>query len=109
MAKSWGMMMFRHYLMDNKFTSWGDHQPLIPLHNDLARPASVRVAKHRSEIIDLTFTDKYLPRKQMPADYNSRHPQCTITDQEFDDQESMSLGSVSVFHQVSRIYCFSAD
>ena len=102
-------MMFRHYLMDNKFTSWGDHQPLIPLHNDLARPASVRVAKHWSEIIDLTFTDKYLLGKQMPADYNSRHPQCTITDQEFDDQESMSLGSVSVFHQVSRIYCFSAD
>ena len=30
LAKSWGMMIFRHYLVGNKFTSWGDHQPLIP-------------------------------------------------------------------------------
>ena len=75
LAKSWGMMMFRHYLVGNKFTSWGDHQPLIPLYNDLTRPAPVRISKHRSKIIDLTFVDKYLPGKQMPADYNSRHPQ----------------------------------
>ena len=74
LAKSWGMMMFRPYLVGNKFTSWGDHQPLIPLYNDLNKPSPVRIAKHRSKIIDLTFTDKYLPGKQMPADYGSRHP-----------------------------------
>ena len=33
------------------------------------------MAKHRSKIIYLTFTDKYLLGKQMPAEYNSRHPQ----------------------------------
>ena len=59
LAKSWGMMMFRPYLVGNKFTSWGDHQPL---YNDLNKPSPVRIAKHRSKIIDLTFTDKMTGR-----------------------------------------------
>ena len=33
LAKSWGIMMFRPYLLGNKFTSLGDHQPLTPLYN----------------------------------------------------------------------------
>ena len=74
LAKVWGMEMFRPYLIGVKFTSWGDHQSLIPLYNDLTRPAPVRVAKHRTRITDLTFTDKYLPGKEMPCDYASRHP-----------------------------------
>ena len=67
--------MFKPYLVGNKFTSWGDHQPLSSLYNDLTRPAPVRISKHRSKIITLTFVDKYLPGKQVPANYNSRHPQ----------------------------------
>ena len=65
------MMMFRPYLVGNQFTSWGDHKPLIHLYNDLNKPATVKIAKNRSKIIDLTFTEKYLPGKQMPADYSS--------------------------------------
>ena len=61
-------------LVGTKFTSWGDHQSLLPFYNDLAKPAPARKAKHRSKIIDLVFTDKYIPGKMIPADYNSRHP-----------------------------------
>ena len=74
LAKMWGMQMFRPYLVGTKFTSWGDHQPLLPFYNDLTKPAPARIAKHRSRIIDLEFTDKYLPGKKIPSDYNSRHP-----------------------------------
>ena len=75
LAKSWGMNMFRPYLIGTKFTSWGDHQPLLPFYNNLTKPATARINKHRSRITDLVFTDKYLPGKNMPADYTSRHPQ----------------------------------
>ena len=40
----------------------------------MSKAAPVRINKHRTKIIDLRFTDKYLPGKEMPADYNSRHP-----------------------------------
>ena len=75
LAKVWGMTMFRPYLVGTKFTSWGDHQPLLPYYNDLNPQSTARINKHRSRITDLTFTDKYLPGKEMPADFNSRHPQ----------------------------------
>ena len=75
LAKMWGMTMFRPYLIGTKFTSWGDHQPLVPFYNNLAKLATARINKHRTRITDLTFTDKYLPGRQMPADFNSRHPQ----------------------------------
>ena len=74
LGKMWGMMMFRHYLIGVNFTSWGDHQPLLPFYNDLSKAAPVRIAKHRTRILDLKFTDKYIPGKEMPCDYASRHP-----------------------------------
>ena len=74
LTKMWGMTMFRPYLVGTKFTSWGDHQPLLSFYNNLTKPATVRITKHRYKIMDLTFTDKYLPGKKMPGDYNSRHP-----------------------------------
>ena len=74
LAKMWGMTMFRPYLVGTKFTSWGDHQPLLSFYNNLTEPATARITKHRYKIMDLTFTDKYLHGKKMPGDYNSRHP-----------------------------------
>lgn len=74
LAKSWGMDQFRFYLSGHHFTSWGDQKPLIPLYNDMTRPASVRVNKHRQKVQDLSFTDKYMPGKVIPCDFNSRHP-----------------------------------
>ena len=59
------MMMLRPYLVGNQFTSWGDHQPLSTLYNNLSKPSQIRIAEHRSKIIYLTFTNKYL------ADYSS--------------------------------------
>ena len=67
LAKSWGMEQFRYFLSGCKFTSWGDQQPLIPLYNDLTKQASARLNKHRQKIQDLTFTDKYIPGKKIPA------------------------------------------
>ena len=74
LAKMWGMTAFRPYLVGTHFTSWGDQKPLVPLYNELTRNATARINKHRSRILDLSFTDKYLPGSRMPADYLSRHP-----------------------------------
>jgi hypothetical protein len=74
LAKVWGMLLFRHFLIGVHFTSWSDHFPLLPFYNDLNKPAPVRVTKHRNKICDLTFTDKFLKGEVVPADYNSRHP-----------------------------------
>ena len=74
LGKMWGMTTFRPYLIGEAFTSWGDQKPLVPLYNDFSKPASARIAKHRSKLTDLVFVDKYLPGRKMPADYYSRHP-----------------------------------
>ena len=71
---SWGMTQFRHYLVGRPFTSWGDHEPLLAYFNDLTKPGSVRLKKHRQLIQDLSFTDKFIKGKENPADYSSRHP-----------------------------------
>ena len=74
LGKSWGMQMLRPYLIGRPFTSWGDHYPLVPLYNNLSKPASRRVARHRQQVQDLSFTDKFLAGKSNPCDYRSRHP-----------------------------------
>ena len=74
LAKSWGMNMLRTYLVGKKFTSWGDHLPLVPLYNNPAIAAGRRITKHRQQVQDLQFMDKYLKGKQNPCDYKSRHP-----------------------------------
>ena len=73
LAKVWGMMMFRPYLIGVHFTSWGDHKPLLPLYNNMCKAAPVRVARHRNKVQDLRFINKYLQGKAMPCDYTSRH------------------------------------
>ena len=74
LAKMWGMTEFRPYLVGSHFTSWGDQKPLVPIYNEPTRPASLRINKHRSKVIDLVYTDKYLAGSKMPADFASRHP-----------------------------------
>ena len=71
LGKSWGMQMLRSYLIGKHFTSWGDHFPLVPLFNNLSKPASRRVAKYRQQVQDLSFTDKYLAGKLNPCDIHS--------------------------------------
>ena len=74
LAKTWGMEMFRPYLVGVRFTVWGDHKPLLPLFNDMTKTAPVRVTRHRNKVQDLHFTDKYLEGKAMPCDYASATP-----------------------------------
>ena len=74
LGKTWGMQMLRPYLVGEEFTSWGDHQPLVPLYNTPTMPAGRRVTKHRQQVQDLVFKDKFLTGKSNPCDYSSRHP-----------------------------------
>ena len=75
LAKSWGMEQFRYYLTGIHYTSWGDQEPLVSIYNNSSKAASVRINKHRMKVQDLCFTDKYMPGRTIPCDYNSRHPQ----------------------------------
>ena len=46
---------------------------MLPLYNEMIKAAPVRVARYRNKVLDLKFTDKYLPGKWMPCTYASRH------------------------------------
>ena len=37
----------------------------------MSKARVARVARHRNKVLDLKFTDKYLPGKSMPCDYAS--------------------------------------
>ena len=74
LAKSWSMEQFRFYLMGKHFTAWGDQKPLLSIYNDMTKPCSARISKHRQKIQDLSFTDRYMAGKEIPCDFNSRHP-----------------------------------
>jgi hypothetical protein len=90
LGQCWGMLMLRSYLIGSNFTSWCDHRPLIPLLNNLAMQASVRINALRHKIQDLTFNMKYLKGKENPCDYKSRH--CTdISDLKPDQREKLHV------------------
>ena len=74
LAKVFGMTVFRQYIVGTHFFCWGDHKPLVPLFNNLNKPAPARVSRLRNMVVDLTFTDKHIPGHKNPADYASRHP-----------------------------------
>ena len=82
-AKSWGMEQFRFYLMGQKFTEWKKQKPLIPIYNDMRKPTSACINKHRQRIQDLSFTDRYMSGKEMPCDFNSRYPYPNPIDQQY--------------------------
>ena len=55
---------------------WANGSPhggtIKPLYNDLNKMVPVRIVKHRSKIISITFPEKYLLGRNMPADNNSK-------------------------------------
>ena len=102
LAKTWGMMMFRPYLIGVHFTSWGDHKLLLPLYNDMTKAAPVRVTRHRNKVQDLRFTDKYLPGKDMPCDYASRHV-APIEDLDEEERERLMVDTGKDI-QVMRVF-----
>ena len=90
LAKTWGMMMFRPYLVGVRFMAWGDHKPLLPLYNDMSKTVLVRVTRHRNKVQDLCFTDKYLEGKAMPCDYVSCHA-APIEGLDMEEQERLMV------------------
>jgi hypothetical protein len=52
--------------------AWIDHQPIVPLYNYMTKPAPAKVNRHRNQIIDLKFKDKFLIGKANLTDYNFR-------------------------------------
>ena len=74
LAQSFGMDQFRFYLVGGQFTAWTDHEPLAPIYNNTQKPATKRIKKHRDQVIDLRYTMRHLPGKDMPCDYGSRNP-----------------------------------
>ena len=75
LAQSWTLEQFRFYLVGAPFTTWTDHDPLLPIFNNRGRATSKRLSQHRDKVQDLEYTMKYMPGKTMPCDYGSRHAQ----------------------------------
>jgi hypothetical protein len=85
LAQAWGIQTHRHYLLGVDFDTYTDHQPLIPIYNK-GKKGNARVERHRLQVQGFQYTMKYLPGKQNPCDYQSRHPVLlsSYTDQELD-------------------------
>ena len=73
LAQAWGMNIHRYYLLGIQFDSYTDHQPLVPIYSGLCR-GNARVERHRLKVQGFQYEMKYLPGKENPRDYQSRHP-----------------------------------
>ena len=86
LAQAWGMTTHRFYLLGIKFESYTDHQPLIPIYSGNKR-GNARVERHRLKVQGFQYDMKYLPGKDNPCDYQSRHPLPldTFSDRQLDE------------------------
>ena len=73
LAQAWGMNIHRYYLLGIQFDSYTDHQPLVPIYSGHRR-GNARVERHRLKVQGFQYEMKYLPEKENPCDYQSRHP-----------------------------------
>ena len=73
LAQSWGMNVHRHYLLGTKFDAYTDHMPLVGIFND-GKKGNARVERMRMKVQGLDYRMKYMPGKENPCDYASRHP-----------------------------------
>ena len=90
LAQSWTMEQFRYYLVGAPFTTWTDHEPLLPIYNNRGRATSKRLSQHRDKIQDLEYSMKYMPGKTMPCDYGSRHSK-PISHLTLDEQNALDF------------------
>ena len=74
LAQAWGMRQHRFYLLGRHFTTFCDHKPLVPFYNGTKKPTP-RVEKHLLTIQDLKYSMEYIPGKENPVDWISRHPE----------------------------------
>ena len=86
LAQACGMTTHLFYLLGIKFESYTDHQPLIPIYSGNKR-GNARVERHRLKVQGFQYDMKYLPGKDNPCDYQSRHPlpQDTFSDRQLDE------------------------
>ena len=73
LGQAWGMNTHRYYLLGIPFESLTDHQPLVPIYSG-RRKGNARVERHRLKVQGFQYEMKYLPGKENPCDYQSRHP-----------------------------------
>ena len=73
LAQAWGMTIHRYYLLGIHFESFTDHLPLIPIYSG-RKKGNARVERHRLKVQGFQYDMKYLPGKDNPCDYQSRHP-----------------------------------
>ena len=89
LAQAWGMNMFWYHLSGIYFDSYTDHEPLLSIFGGNKR-GNGRVERHRLKVQDLKYTMKYIPGKENPTDYASRHPK-PITEYTDSEQRSMIM------------------
>jgi len=89
LAQAWGMNMFWYHLSGIYFDSYTDHEPLLSIFGGNKR-GNGRVERHRLKVQDLKYTMKYIPGKENPTDYASRHPK-PITEYTDSEQRSMLM------------------
>ena len=80
--------------MDQDYTAWTDHEPLLSIYNNLQKPITKRIARHQN---NLRFRVKYLKGDRMPCDYGSRYAKPTNQPMQ---QEQERLG----FHVGNDVY-----
>ena len=102
LAQSWALEQFRYYLVGAAFTTWTDHEPLLPIYNNRGRSTSKRLSNHRDKVQDLEYTMKYMPGKTMPCDYGSRHAQ-PISHLSLDEQNALGFDNGQEIY-IRRIY-----
>ena len=102
LAQSWTMEAFRYYLVGAPFTTWTDHEPLLPIYNNRGRATSKRLSQHRDKIQDLEYTMQYMPGTTMPCDYGSRHAQ-PISHLTLEEQNSLGFDNGQEVY-ICRIY-----
>ena len=69
-----GMHMNRMYTTGTHVEVVTDHEPLLPIYNDLDMSHNLRVDNHRSKLLSFDYHLCYEPGKTTPCDYGSRHP-----------------------------------
>lgn len=86
LAQAWGMNTHRYYLLGIEFESYTDHQPLVHIYSG-NKKGNARVERHRLKVQGFQYVMKYLPGKENPCDYQSRHPVplTHLTDRQLED------------------------
>ena len=108
------MQQFRYYLLGRKFTTFCDHEPLLPFYNCMKK-ATPRVEKHILTLAnqDLDFEMKYIQGKDNPTDWNSRHPESLDSwSQRMKEKHEVDTGEelrLNKMEAASRVYSILRD